>query len=620
MKRSPGRSSVVASGPGRRPARGKIALNGLAFHLRRSLERAKEIARLRAMPQLGAVAWTHPEVSHSRWEYVERTIEFCLQMRCAAPLYGRRARVRVAEYSLGAGTDLLVCWALIGSVGHLWGTFAAERMLMEALRENSGARERLLKLLPEEDREFAIGVLGDFRVYEFNQVLSALVLHASPELLPKSERSAFLEIARALREPSLYGHEVLELSRAFADLRRLAFLSLDLSATKAPFQLDREALSDSVPTLVSGVDSSGRTALTSLLAALNRHLRSEDYLSPDVVMRHEAFRRKVKGWLGTELERLQDPEDLVRFILSLRTLEGWPSACWQEVNAHCATRFHLHRSIVRAPSDASHAMRTRRWARVTKEAIAKERPGVELSIVTGPDADEYFKDVFVAKGAGPQTVRDALEAACELCLEATASSRPGALATSLAEGADPRALAQQVVAMWLPGDRRLAFPASQELSADRACMALRPEGMPKLLQHLSDTRDQLLERQARYRNSDARHMECGTRIHELRVLQERLEATRGWTFRIVMPAGFTIRLRSNPEDSEAQVDGAFIDLHGDEARLHLVEAKMKKEAQSEACAQLRKQLRRLKWVAIAEPVGVHGGGEVILRLADPNAN
>ena len=185
-------------------------LSGPALDLYEHLDALGEIDRLKQIPQLGAVAWVNPQVEQTRWDYVELVLRLAARIAPLDSLFEDFGKVEIEGHTVGAGRDLLQCWAMLINYGHLWGSVATERLILDALAAPGKARDLFLEgLSTDADRAYARWVIDHCLVYKMDIPLATGFLHLLPDHREAPGRAMWLAMLRAFCEHGLYGHKII---------------------------------------------------------------------------------------------------------------------------------------------------------------------------------------------------------------------------------------------------------------------------------------------------------------------------------------------------------------------------------------------------------------------------
>ena len=588
-------------------------LSGRALTLYRHLEARGDIARLKHSPQLGVVAWEKPAIRHSRWAYVARIMEHIRLVSWTDRVFGRFGQVQVRDVLVDAGRDLLDCWALLGSVGHLQGTFATERLVLDALIESNRARNLFMEAMPAEDRAEAEGVLSSYLIYELHPILAAVELNVSNDLGSNSERACWLEFLRALRNPPQYDVKVVQLAAAYRELRRFAYLSLDLQYADLPMSMDIGKLQSRMPEYLQELVTKRMGPLQALLFSLNTYIRSEIYLSPDVVLRHAQLRRDGAARVREWVDGAGSVEELVAVFRKMRD-----RATWAAVEAPAKHEFR-HFCRIKEPRGFRDD-RDSFFAQIPTRADALQTvlgSRCLSHVVVGMDGTEMLSDIYVPVAPRPGDLATAINAVGRTLIPSDPRGAGANADVASRGGKVVQDLIANLLAPMLKHSHRFRLEGPGAFGGEEACWLVNPRGVDKLRTVYEQRRSRLRKGLLSAEAGSIAAEKLRSRMHELEVLWKSLEMTTGWNFRIVMFEGFEVVWPTRDSHGIAEFDGSHIDLTDSEVRLWLVEAKIRGDrsvAAQESSVQLGKALVRLGWQAAVAPQGFDRGARVSLIL------
>lgn len=588
---------------------------GPAGELYQCLDSGEGVRRLKDMPQLGAVAWVRPKAQHSRWKYMVRLMHFADRIVGTDRLLGGYGFIPIGSQEY-AGRDVIQCWAMLGNIGHLWGTYATERLVLGALHRSEVARETLRALTGPEDQAYLDDVIAKFRIYDLHLGLASVFLELTEFGLPE-QRRRWLEMLRVLRDANPRDEKIRKLRAMFQQLRRLAYLSLDLEYADLPVKFDvptlREQLSDRVMELLREEEG----ALHMLLTQMNSYIRPEFYLSPDVVKAHAVLQQHGQEVVVEHLEA-SDPARVTDTLCRMRGRAFWRSLMKGEHPIGYGDYRHLHRITITKQDDRSDDEAFARVPGLKTEMGLRHEDRYLLHATNGVDARQLFLDVFVPIPLGAE---DAGRTLCDLCrvvIGSQADRRP--------PGA-PFAVCGQVVHDAVKAILEAALPADFKFSAKPESMVHKLEDF--ILQSTegtagSDGEAHSLSGQITRQLDELGGPNDGPSRHEVRTLRESMAGHReSWKFRLVMLRGFEVLRRSPDSGRVAEIDGAFLDIRPSGARLWLVEAKSGRDDGEKAKAEARRALmeklgrEKLNWYASSGFEDLPGGAEVSVALTVP---
>ena len=293
-------------------------LYGLAADCHELLQRYGHIQRLRETDQLGITRQIFEGAHHSRWEYVMTQLAVIHELHIAESNGSRIAKGNglgsptpfgIAETDRATGIEVMQCWALLLSSGHLHGTFATELAFLRFLRSDCWAQisipfERLIEYLRPEAAEFVKRVLAEPKLYDVHKVLALLLL--------QDYRDEDEDLVRALTDLlSWYcvgfgdnSEKRENLRRIYRRVRQLVYLGLDSLYTSVPMQLDLGAVFHSLAE-ETGPDlcSVGDSPICDELIGFNELLAREIYFHPRVLLHYDCHARNSEKHIRKAWER-----------------------------------------------------------------------------------------------------------------------------------------------------------------------------------------------------------------------------------------------------------------------------------------------------------------------------
>lgn len=161
------------------------------------------------------------DIDIDRLAYVELQCSILLRLKERYAGYGLGSKLDVGG---GQATGLELCqlWAVLGSWGHLWGTFATERALAFNVF-HAGLGEALLSLIPEADRAACRTEKLHVSMYRLHECIAALLLASPLDGVTDADRAiAGAAWSVYLRRDRGYS----TLLRAYRFARKVAFVQL----------------------------------------------------------------------------------------------------------------------------------------------------------------------------------------------------------------------------------------------------------------------------------------------------------------------------------------------------------------------------------------------------------
>ena len=553
-------------------------LSGPALELYEHLEAVGEVRLLKAMPHSGAVAWVHPEAEHARWHFVEMMLWLAARMAPLDSLFEGFGKVEIEGHRVGAGRDLLQCWAMLNNGGHLWGLFATERLVMDALAVPGAARDLFLQGLPTEvDRAYADWVIEHYLVHKFATVLATGFINNLPEHRQAPGRGAWLAMLRAFGEPGLHSEKVMQLWRAYGQLANLVQLYLSLAHAHLPVSLDLAAIERDPAHYLGDLLGPPTAPLQALLDNLSRYVPLDIYLAPEVMLAARLLQEAAGPRVRQDLNDAESPQDLFGRVHALRTAAAWPVV--DEVLRAMERReyVHWHRVHRRRPE----AMEAQDFAAQTPRLQSQlgGRVGADTLIhVAGDVVAEQFVDFLVRPSIGAADLARTVTVICEMITTPPAppDEQP---APRPRRGPQVRALVTSLLLLLL---KTTLMPVRESLELQNDASFLLVDG----------------------RNADYVHAALervlaagpgATRRRELEALSAALRATPVPDFRLVMLSGFEVRREPPRGEVLTEFDGAFLDVTPEALTLHVVEAESRLDSQA-TLSEVRDRLERLGWL------------------------
>jgi hypothetical protein len=582
-------------------------LSGPALELYEHLEAIGHIERLKQMPHLGAAAWIHPHLTHTRWDY--QALLLRLSARVAPSVFDGMGDFEIEGHRVGTAHDLLQCWAMLHYSGALWGTDATERLVLDALRASNRARRLFIEgMTTDDDKAYGEYVLRSYQFYNVHWALSTGFLHMLPEHRDAPGRPMWLALLRAYRDHARYGAAVIRMFGAQRRLRRLAYVYLDLTHAQLPVAMDLSAVERDLSTRPERLLSPEDNRLDVALDQVESYMELEVYLAPDVILAYRLLDLYARDQLVQDLSSATSPGELYAQLNAMRTRQAWPVVA--RVIEACKSGDHVHLHRTRRAQPAS----------MTEDEFFAQLPGLQsrfqravgadalVQVYVGGPGSQQLIDFYVGREIAPADLARTLTAVCREIARPPARGprphgpRPGAASDASSpepqpgEGPQVRELVASVLSLMLPGTARVRIEESPSHPASFVLVDRRHNAYAR----------RLVERMLRTSPEGARH-------HELEVLQASLRAHPATGFRAVIANGFQVERKAENSPGEAEFDGAYLDVTADDVTLHLIEAK---SAASSAVAlrQLRRRLRRLGWLEGTQIAPIEGGAEAMIPV------
>jgi hypothetical protein len=201
-----------------------------------------------------------------------------------------------------SGTDVMQCWALLLSAGHLDGTFATERALLKVLGKESALKRAFLSntgFHDDEAREFCKTVVEDRSLYDTHKAIAFFCLFRYCRGSDKPLVKTLIKVLKfyCLEDTDHRGKQE-NLRRLYRRIRSICYLGLDSLYAPVPMQLDLGSILHDLrelgPVLCSAVDAPFCRELDNFNELLSREI----YFEPEVLLQHREQAQVVTDYLS----------------------------------------------------------------------------------------------------------------------------------------------------------------------------------------------------------------------------------------------------------------------------------------------------------------------------------
>lgn len=206
------------------------------------------VQRLINTNQLGHLIDIFPGAHHSRYEYVflQWTIisELCkldstiLGLSRSRSWFGKTKKAK-QEPSIA---ELLQTLALLLNIGHIKGTFASERALLQFIKSNSTVKSTFKRGLKSRERDYFEKILSENNFYSFHHLLAFYFINRC-----KGKSKKNVDFCTKLLRGFCYKDEEenftkLNAWKLYKSIRRVSYLILDSHYAPVPFSLDSSSI------------------------------------------------------------------------------------------------------------------------------------------------------------------------------------------------------------------------------------------------------------------------------------------------------------------------------------------------------------------------------------------
>lgn len=190
------------------------------------------VAHLQQQDHLGELRGILKCGHHSRYEYLVLQLYFIHFFKQTAKTFGLSTSVTIPSGAqISSCEELLKSWAFIEELGHLRGTYEAERFLLKALCSDKNRGDLFVScFVDDRAKSFARSVIDTEDVWNLHRCISWLALEFHRDKKLKSAKAEIENTIELLFALVATGSENLALARArgyFRHIRRLAHIYLD---------------------------------------------------------------------------------------------------------------------------------------------------------------------------------------------------------------------------------------------------------------------------------------------------------------------------------------------------------------------------------------------------------
>jgi len=290
------------------------------------LDEVEEIDRLKNLDHLGDVREVIDGTRHSRFDYIalifvlidnwsQKVKEIHLSSEVKVkPEIEKEEKIKVR------GKDLIKCWALLLSIGHLDWTFPTKRILLEVLHDKKLHTKFIEGIEDEEIKKKAKEIL-EFRDYNhLYQILAYLRFKCLyekyrdkiDEIWFKRYEWMFKKYIVDDFSDKVKESKIIHFKNLYRNVRRIAFLLLDLFYTPSGLNLSPVLLFGNPELMLSIVFDEAEISNT--LKFLNRQLYKSVYLNEKVLAVHSLYYSPLKEELLRKVEDLKNGKNVCEFI------------------------------------------------------------------------------------------------------------------------------------------------------------------------------------------------------------------------------------------------------------------------------------------------------------------
>jgi len=313
------------------PRLGKLTANlyptaQIAYQL---LDIGKHIERMKHNPQLGIIRSVYEGAHHTRWEYVVTQLYIVDHLNRFGPkgigLSNNTPKIRGKNIS---GADILQVWVLLLNAGHLLGTFATERALLNSLKKDKYLRRKFKTGLPndEEIRNLFDNILENEDIYRVHELIAFFFLERLKRK-HKSEAKLLVDVLKLFKFDPPQGIERRrKLKILFRRIRQVSYLFLDSHYGPIPLVFELGPLLFDFEEHAKELFLAEESPLTKALDSFQDLLSENLYLAPKSMYAYGRQARYVEEIIKKEGQKLYSIKTLYDFLRDQKNLliKYWP--------------------------------------------------------------------------------------------------------------------------------------------------------------------------------------------------------------------------------------------------------------------------------------------------------
>ena len=290
------------------------------------LDEIGEIDRLKNLDHLGDVREVIDGTRHSRFDYIalifaliDNWAQITKEIHATSEVKVK-PEIKKEEKVKVRGEDLIKCWALLLSTGHLDWTFPTKRILLEVLHDKK-LHTKLIEGIEDEEIKKKAKEILEFRDYNhLYQILAYLRFKCLyekykdkiDEIWFKRYEWMFKKYIVDDFSDKVKESKIVHFKNLYRNVRRIAFLLLDSFYTPSGLNLSPVLLFGNPELMLSIVFDEAEISNT--LKFLNRQLYKSVYLNEKVLAIHSLYYSPLKEELLRKVENLKNEENVCEFI------------------------------------------------------------------------------------------------------------------------------------------------------------------------------------------------------------------------------------------------------------------------------------------------------------------
>ncbi len=272
------------------------------------LEKFGHIERLRRINQLGPLRRVYPGAHHTKYEYLIAQLSIVTELCNIKGVQEKEFRLGTDAKEFGriqslgdlpTRGEVLQVLILMGSIGHLPGTFASERAFLHWLRNNRQDRVAFKKGLPSDVETLFQEALRNFDIFRINLLISLFLINRYRRAEKGNEIVDFcISVLKGYIFNNDGGSNLRLIWSLYESIRKLSYLSLDSLYTEVPFSLDLSSIFLSLGDYREQV-LSGQSGFQEALDLLEEVVRDSIYMSPKSILQEASTSEKMTEYFGS---------------------------------------------------------------------------------------------------------------------------------------------------------------------------------------------------------------------------------------------------------------------------------------------------------------------------------
>ena len=284
------------------------------------------IKKTQEICQLGTMKYVYPGAHHTRYEYI------FTQLMLINSVVTNKGKIRNIELSLGSclkefkniskitGGDIMQCIAILGNCGFMYDTFTSDMIIMRLLQTSQRGNKEFYSMyrrnLPSEirpsfDRIVLEGNYYKLHLFHMIHILIGLRIQKNRENLC----NLGINILSKYIDSSLIKNEATKrIIQLYKQIRKVAYLSVDMIYTPAAFGVNLSRMIYSLPTYVDELFDE-ESPINQTLKQLEGIIHTQIYDSAKCILNSTRIAQKKEQEYRAMIEKCRGISDIRGMIL-----------------------------------------------------------------------------------------------------------------------------------------------------------------------------------------------------------------------------------------------------------------------------------------------------------------